>query len=49
VEGLKAKGLKVYEPDLNAFRDTVQKAYLGSEFSKAWPEGIVEKINALAK
>ena len=28
VEGLKAKGLKVYEPDLGAFRSTVQKAYL---------------------
>ncbi|WP_373504741.1 TRAP transporter substrate-binding protein DctP [Aestuariivirga sp.] len=49
VEGLKAKGLKVYEPDLDAFRTTVQKAYLESEFSKVWPAGIVDKINALAK
>jgi TRAP-type transport system periplasmic protein len=49
VEGLKAKGLKVYEPDIAAFRDTVQKAYLGSDFSKAWPAGIVDQINALAK
>ena len=49
IEGLKAKGLKIYEPDLDAFRTTVQKAYLGSEFSKSWPEGIVDKINALAK
>ncbi len=49
VEGLKAKGLKIYEPDLNAFRTTVQQAYLGSEFSKTWPAGIVDKINALAK
>jgi TRAP-type transport system periplasmic protein len=49
VEGLKAKGLKIYEPDLNAFRTTVQKAYLESDFSKAWPPGIVEQINALAK
>ncbi len=49
VEGLKAKGLKVYEPDLAAFRTTVQKAYLESDFSKAWPAGIVDKINALAK
>ena len=49
VEGLKAKGLKIYEPDLAAFRTTVQKAYLGSEFSKAWPAGIVDAINALAK
>jgi TRAP-type C4-dicarboxylate transport system substrate-binding protein len=49
VEGLKGKGLKVYEPDLNAFRTTVQQAYLGSDFSKSWPAGIVDKINALAK
>jgi TRAP-type transport system periplasmic protein len=41
--------LKVYEPDLNAFRSTVQKAYLESDFSKAWPAGIVDQINALAK
>ncbi len=49
VEGLKAKGLKVYEPDVNAFRTTVQKAYLESEFSKTWPAGVVDAINALAK
>ena len=49
VAGLKEKGLKIYEPDLNAFRDTVQKAYLGSEFSKAWPAGTLDAINALAK
>jgi TRAP-type transport system periplasmic protein len=49
VEGLKAKGLKVYEPDVAAFRDTVQKAYLSSDFSKSWPAGVVDKINALAK
>lgn len=49
VEGLKAKGLKVYEPDVAAFRDTVQKAYLSSDFSKAWPAGVVDAINALAK
>jgi tripartite ATP-independent transporter DctP family solute receptor len=49
VEGLKGKGLKVYEPDIEAFRSAVQKAYLESEFSKSWPAGIVEQINALAK
>jgi TRAP-type transport system periplasmic protein len=49
VEGLKAKGLKIYEPDVNAFRTTVQKAYLESDFSKAWPAGVVDAINALAK
>ncbi len=41
------KGLKVYEPDLNAFRTHVQKAYLESDFSDTWPKGMVEKINKL--
>ncbi|MEZ9526367.1 sialic acid TRAP transporter substrate-binding protein SiaP [Enterovibrio norvegicus] len=41
------KGLKVYEPDLNAFRTHVQNAYLESDFSDTWPEGMVEKINKL--
>lgn len=41
------KGLKVYEPDLTAFREAVQKAYMESDFSKTWPEGLVEKINEL--
>lgn len=40
------KGLKVYEPDLDAFRTHVQKAYMESEFSKTWPEGLLEEINA---
>lgn len=41
------QGLKVYEPDVAAFRDRVQKMYLESEFAKDWPEGMLEKINAL--
>ena len=45
---LKDKGLDVYEPDLGAFRDHVQKAFLESDFAKAWPEGMLDKINALA-
>jgi tripartite ATP-independent transporter DctP family solute receptor len=44
---LKEKGLEVYEPDLKAFREHVQAQYVGSEFAKAWPEGVLEKINAL--
>jgi tripartite ATP-independent transporter DctP family solute receptor len=43
----KDQGLKVYEPDVDAFRTHVQKQYLESEFSQTWPEGMVEKINAL--
>jgi TRAP-type transport system periplasmic protein len=46
---LKEKGLKVYEPDVAAFRSAVQKAYLESDFAKAWPAGIVDQINALGK
>lgn len=42
----KAEGLDVYEPDLDAFRTTVQKAYLGSDFSKDWPEGLLDRINS---
>ncbi len=43
----KDKGLKVYKPDIDAFRTHVQKAYLESDFSKTWPAGMVDKINAL--
>lgn len=44
---MKEKGLKVYAPDLNAFRTTVQKEYLASKFAKDWPAGMVDKINAI--
>jgi tripartite ATP-independent transporter DctP family solute receptor len=43
----KDKGLKVYTPDVEAFRTQVQKAYLESDLAKSWPEGLVDKINAL--
>ena len=43
----KDKGLKVYTPDVDAFRAHVQKMYMESDFSKTWPEGMVDKINAL--
>lgn len=45
---LKEKGLDIYEPDLPAFRDHVQKMFLESEFATAWPTGMLDKINALA-
>jgi hypothetical protein len=44
---MKEKGLKVYSPDLNAFRQAVQGAYLKSDLSKQWEKGALEKINAL--
>lgn len=46
VQFFKDKGLKVYEPDLAAFQKAVQGAYLSSDYSKTWPEGLLDKINA---
>ena len=43
----KEKGLKVYAPDVEAFRAHAQKEYLASKFSKDWPVGLVDKINAV--
>ena len=43
----KDKGLDVYAPDVDAFRKHVQEAYLKSDFSKDWPKGMVDQINAL--
>ena len=43
----KEKGLKVYAPDVDAFRKKVQADYLASKFAKDWPAGMVEKINAI--
>jgi tripartite ATP-independent transporter DctP family solute receptor len=43
----KDQGLKVYTPDLEAFRSHVQKAYLESEYAKDWPPGMVDQINAI--
>lgn len=47
VEFFKGEGLKVYTPDVEAFRTRVQKMYLESDFSKDWPEGMVARVNAI--
>jgi TRAP-type transport system periplasmic protein len=47
-EGFKKAGLDVYAPDLKAFRSYAQKIYSSSEEAKAWPPGMLEKINAMA-
>ncbi|SMQ64706.1 TRAP-type C4-dicarboxylate transport system, substrate-binding protein [Devosia lucknowensis] len=46
-ERFKSAGLDVYTPDLDAFRAFAQQKYLESELAKDWPEGIVDRINAL--
>ena len=43
----KEKGLEVYTPDVDAFRDYAQKKYLASDLAKSWPEGMLDKINAM--
>jgi tripartite ATP-independent transporter DctP family solute receptor len=47
VEFFKAEGLKVYTPNVESFRTRAQKMYLESEFSKDWPAGMLDRINAL--
>lgn len=41
------QGLEVYTPDVDAFRAYAQDKYLNSPLSASWPEGMVERINAL--
>jgi TRAP-type C4-dicarboxylate transport system substrate-binding protein len=41
------QGLKLYEPNKEAFRDHVLEAYKNSKYSKEWPEGLLDKISAL--
>jgi TRAP-type C4-dicarboxylate transport system substrate-binding protein len=47
VSFLQEQGLEIYEPDLAAFRDRVQSMYLESEFAESWPDGVLERVNAL--
>ena len=47
VDFFKEQGHEVYAPDLDAFREHVQQKYLESDFARDWPEGMVERINAL--
>ncbi len=39
------KGVSVTTPDVPAFRDHVQKAFLDSKFAATWPKGMLERIN----
>lgn len=44
---LESNGLTVTTPDRDAFREHVQKVYLESDYAKEWPEGLLDRINAL--
>ena len=41
------QGLEVYAPDIAAFRAHAQKVYLASDEAKAWPKGMLERVNAM--
>jgi len=43
----KQQGLDVYAPDVAAFRANAQKVYLASDEAKAWPSGLLDKVNAM--
>ena len=47
VEFFRKEGLQVTTPDLDAFHKSVQQSYLRSDYAKAWPAGLVERINAV--
>jgi TRAP-type C4-dicarboxylate transport system substrate-binding protein len=47
VDLFKSKGLDIYTPDVAAFRKYAQEKYLASELAKDWPEGMIDRINAL--
>lgn len=41
------RGLKIYEPDVAAFREHAQQMYLDSDLADSWPEGMLDQINGL--
>jgi len=45
VDFFKKEGLTVTTPDVDAFRKAVQAAYAASDIAKAWPAGLLERIN----
>jgi TRAP-type C4-dicarboxylate transport system substrate-binding protein len=47
IDFFRAQGIAVTTPDVDAFRKTVQAAYLKSEYAQKWPRGMLERINAV--
>ena len=43
----RGEGLEVYVPDVDAFRQHVQEAYLASPYAADWPAGLIDRINAV--
>ena len=40
------QGLQVTTPDVEAFRQSVQKTYQNSDYARVWGKGLLERINA---
>ena len=47
VDFFKEEGLKIYEPNKEAFRNHVLDYYAKSKYSANWPAGLLDKINGL--
>lgn len=47
LELFRKQGIEITTPDVDAFRKTVQAAYLKSEYAQQWPKGLLERINAV--
>ncbi len=41
------QGMTITTPDVDAFRSHVQQMYLESDYSSDWPEGLIDRINAV--
>jgi TRAP-type C4-dicarboxylate transport system substrate-binding protein len=44
---MKEQGLEIYTPEVEAFRTHAQEMYLKSDLAQNWPEGMLDRINAL--
>ena len=44
---IRSQGVEVYTPDVEAFRSHVQAVYADSDYVNDFPEGVLERINAL--
>jgi TRAP-type C4-dicarboxylate transport system substrate-binding protein len=47
LEFFRAQRIEITTPDVEAFRKTVQAAYVKSEYAEKWPRGLLERINAV--
>jgi TRAP-type C4-dicarboxylate transport system substrate-binding protein len=47
IEEMKAVGLEITTPNIDAFRKHVKEKYLSSKFAAGWPEGLWDKIEAI--